>query len=669
MERSYDEAIRCLNSRKASPKPNLDDMRGSDDMVEWLELLGHSAEHMDSLNAIHVSGTNGKGSTCAFVASFLKAHGNNTGYPQSIGLYTSPHMKSIRERIRINGEPISEEHFTTRFFEIWDKLPGQATPTLDIPRYLQLLALLSFHVFIEEKVDVAIYECHLGAEFDATNIIRTPLATAITPISMDHASLLGPTIQDIAWHKAGILKSECLAFSAIQNPEVAMVLEQRAAEKGVVLKYIGVDSALPTYAAALKPEFQRINCSLALAVVRAWLSVKAPQGQSSMENTITRGIEQFSWPGRYQQINQRNCQWFLDGAHNDLSLRYAVKWFAETATGKQNNSVISTRILIFSQFSTRDGTALLRSIAESLQDNKIWMQYIIFTTYDERRDGQTRIDRNLKKRFSAEVQARYAETWGHLDPTATVLRERTIEGALDRAREIGDQNNGMQAPALLPILSHLSLRRDPNHDLPETPNTRRALRKGDWRLRHEDRFDEGGLMTAGTITRRNDPLHSPIPVLAKETPLAHTTSKHELCHELPGYDSTLEGEKRSQMMNVLSRSTTSSSWLGFILKQIYDYSGNLIDRTVYANLHPGYCIHFRAVHSTAASEGVFIRGPEGDPHHQVVLIHVSTVHYIIMTVDHAPLDEFNHRGVAVVADGVIEAEQAVPPESRSCMPF
>ncbi|KAH6670181.1 folylpolyglutamate synthase [Halenospora varia] len=445
MERSYEEAIRCLNSRKASPKTNLDDMRGSDDMVEWLELLGHSAEDLNGLNAIHVAGTNGKGSTCAFAASFLKAHGDNTGYPRKIGLYTSPHINNIRERIRINGEPISKEHFAMRFFEVWDKLPGQATPTLDIPRYLQLLALLSFHVFIEETVDVAIYETHLGGEFDATNIIRTPLATAITPITMDHVSLLGPTIQRIAWNKAGIFKSGILAFSTLQEPEVVTVLEQRAAEKGAMLEFVDVDTTLPTNAAALKPKVQRMNCSLALAVVRAWLSIMAPEGQSTMEDTITRGIEQFSCPGRYQQINEGNCQWFLDGAHNESSLRYAVEWFAQTATENQRNTVTSTRILIFSQFSTRDGTRLLRSIAESLRDKNIQMQYVIFTTYDERRDGHTRIDRNLKKRFSPEVQEHYAETWGNLDPAATVLCERTIEGALERAREIGDQNTGIQA--------------------------------------------------------------------------------------------------------------------------------------------------------------------------------------------------------------------------------
>ncbi|OAL72084.1 folylpolyglutamate synthase [Trichophyton violaceum] len=322
-------------SRRARAKSNLDDMRGSDDMVKWLQLLGHSVEDLNRLNAIHIAGTKGKGSTCAFVASFLKQHGDNTGYPQKIGLYTSPHIRNIRERIRINSEPISQELFTIRFFEIWDKLPMQATDTLDTPRYLQLLALLSFHIFIKESVDVAVYETHLGGEFDATNIISAPIVTGITSISIDHHNLLGPTIEDIAWHKAGILKSGSIAFSTLQEPAVATVLQQRAAEKGVALKFIGLDSDIPVTAEALKPKVQRLNCSLALAVFRAWLSVKVSPEQYSIDDDIVGGIENFCWPGRYHQINNQNYQWFLDGAHTESSLRHTVEWFAERTSELQ----------------------------------------------------------------------------------------------------------------------------------------------------------------------------------------------------------------------------------------------------------------------------------------------------------------------------------------------
>ena len=236
-------------------------------------------------------------------------------------------MRNIRERIRINGKPIAEEVFAKRFFEVWDKLPDHATPLLDIPRYLQLLALTSYHVFIMEEVDVAIYETHLGGEFDATNVVRNPVVTAVTSIAMDHVRLLGPTIEKIAWHKAGIFKAGSMAFSTVQLPAVTTVLQERAAEKGVVLESVGIDPALPTNAAALKPKVQRLNCSLAFTIVRAWLEAKAQTIITC--DDLKRGIENFSWPGRFQQITERNFQWFLDGAHNELSVQHAVQWYAE----------------------------------------------------------------------------------------------------------------------------------------------------------------------------------------------------------------------------------------------------------------------------------------------------------------------------------------------------
>jgi len=177
---------------------------------------------------------------------------------------------------------------------------------------------------------VAVYETHLGGEYDATNIISAPVVTAITSIEMDHVSLLGPDIQNIAWHKAGILKAGSLAFPTVQQEEVTTVLNKRAVDKGVMLTYVDIGSVLPADTAALKPTGQRSNCSLALAVVRAWLIEKVPKEQNGIkDDVITQGIMQFSWPGRFQQINDRNCQWFLDGAHNESSLPYAVRWFAQ----------------------------------------------------------------------------------------------------------------------------------------------------------------------------------------------------------------------------------------------------------------------------------------------------------------------------------------------------
>jgi folylpolyglutamate synthase len=236
-------------------------------------------------------------------------------------------MKHVRERIRINGVPISEDIFTKRFFEVWNKIPHNPTPLLDIPRYLQLLTLTSYHVFLSEEVDVAIYEAHLGGEFDATNIVKNPIVTAITSIEMDHVRLLGPSIQDIAWHKAGIFKSGALAFSTTQLPDVAVVLDGRAKERGTVLEFIGIDPSLPNNAESLKPLVQRFNCSLALKVVRAWLECRGPRAQLTVDD-VASGVQSFFWPGRFHKIIEGSFQWFLDGAHTDASVKHAVQWYA-----------------------------------------------------------------------------------------------------------------------------------------------------------------------------------------------------------------------------------------------------------------------------------------------------------------------------------------------------
>ena len=134
------------------------------------------------MDTVHVAGTKGKGSTCAFVSSFLQQHGNISGFPKKISLYTSPPLITTRERIQINGQPISEQLFATYTFELWDKSWHHASQTTDrvenMPRYRQLLMLLSLHVFAREKVDVAIYEAHSGGEYDCTNIIN-PTVTGL----------------------------------------------------------------------------------------------------------------------------------------------------------------------------------------------------------------------------------------------------------------------------------------------------------------------------------------------------------------------------------------------------------------------------------------------------------------------------------------------------------
>lgn len=263
-----------------------------------------------------------------------------SGFPQKIGLYTSPDLRCIRERIQINDQPILEDLFTKYFFEVWDRLSSQDSQVAEgkekMPRFLQLLTLVAFHTFIKEEIEAAIYETHHGGEYDATNVVQKPIVTGITTIGLDHVAQLGPSIENIAWHKAGIFKSGTPAFSAPQEPGVAAILQARAAEKGVELKFVGVDPSLPGDAQALQAPVQKTNCSLALALFGAFLERKAsPENRHLTSYDISQGIKKFSWPGRFEVIADGSSQWFLDGAHNELSVKQAAEWFAKHTSERQ----------------------------------------------------------------------------------------------------------------------------------------------------------------------------------------------------------------------------------------------------------------------------------------------------------------------------------------------
>ena len=289
---------------------------------------------MNNLNIIHVAGTKGKGSTCAFVNSFLKSHGERTGFPRKIGLYTSPHLRCLRERVQIDSKPLSEEMFGKYVFEVWDRLPHhQDSPE---PRFLQLLMLVSTYAFIREGVDVAVYETHSGGEFDATNVIQTPVVTGITTIGLDHVEQLGPAIENIAWHKAGIFKTGRPAFSVPQEHGAATVLQDRASEKGIALRFVETNPMLPAGTRALKPDVQKVNASLALALSNTFLQEKAAGEHRNLISTdIHKALEQFFWPGRFHQVPDGIHTWFLDGAHNELSVQNAASWFAGEVMERQ----------------------------------------------------------------------------------------------------------------------------------------------------------------------------------------------------------------------------------------------------------------------------------------------------------------------------------------------
>ena len=186
---------------------------------------------MNNLNIIHVAGTKGKGSTCAFTESILRHHGYKTG------LFTSPHLVTVRERIRINGEPINEDLFVHYFWNTMNGIKSRESESIikDIPvlpSYPMFLVCMGINVFIHEAIEATVLEVGVGGEFDCTNFIQRPIVTGVTSLGLDHTIILGDTIDEIAWQKSGIFKENVPAFAVEQDNEVAFnVLLERAVEK------------------------------------------------------------------------------------------------------------------------------------------------------------------------------------------------------------------------------------------------------------------------------------------------------------------------------------------------------------------------------------------------------------------------------------------------------
>ncbi|KAI4626960.1 uncharacterized protein J4E87_004301 [Alternaria ethzedia] len=391
---------------------------------------------IDDLNIIHVAGTKGKGSTCAFIESFLRAYGERTGWPAKTGLYTSPHLIYPEERIRINFKPINRDLFAMYFFEVWGILSQEPER---LPRYLQLLALVSFHAFIKEGVEAAVLETHHGGEYDATNVIEHPVATVITALGMDHVQQLGPTIEDIAWHKSGIFKRGAYAFSSPQEPSAADILRNRASEKGINIHSIGNDPDLPIDMPQLKPDVQRTNCSVALAAVRCFLGYRAPKDLPLLSDVdVSQAISQFSWPGRFQIIVDGVLSWFLDGAHNEMSVSKAAEWFIENSQGENASPV---RILVFSQISKqRDAKLVLERLAAAL--SPIHIDHVIFTLYDPQQDLDS--PAAVVDESEDALQQAFGEIWSRYHQDSRIVYELSVEKALDAARELGTEAGGMQ---------------------------------------------------------------------------------------------------------------------------------------------------------------------------------------------------------------------------------
>jgi len=280
--------------------------------------------------SVHIAGTKGKGSTSAMIASVLTASGYRTG------LYTSPHLHTMRERIQVDGRPIEEEDFIALLKRLRPEIEAiNHQGTAGELTTFEILTALAFARFQDSGVDYQVLETGLGGRLDATNVVE-PAVCAITSISLDHTEVLGDTLAKIAAEKAGIIKPGCTVVCSPQSPEAEEAIAEVCRRKGANLVAVGRDiiwqagESNPSGQSfrlkglrqeyhlfiPLLGEFQLDNAAVALGC----LEVLAGSGAKITPDTIAAGLDGVHWPGRLQVLRER--PWFIvDGAHNTDSAR------------------------------------------------------------------------------------------------------------------------------------------------------------------------------------------------------------------------------------------------------------------------------------------------------------------------------------------------------------
>jgi len=420
MEKTYDNAVAALMSplhqsqtpediRRASlrRKSTISDLRRYLDRIQ----LPHNS-HLHCRNIVHVTGTKGKGSVAAFCENILRVRDKLT-----TGLFTSPHLVNIRERIRIDGRPISEEIFGSAYWEIrqrfdtWkqnnDSINDDGLPSL--PGYFRMLTLIAVFIFANyttqggKKIDVAIFEVGMGGRYDATNIFDHTMRNVVcgvTLIDYDHIRVLGSELSQIAWEKGGIfhtnkeeqshnnitsrpststvktdvIKSsltvgnESLRFFTIidNTDDVNNILRSCAFREGKG-QTLGIvkkgDAVNPSWKIGLPGDHQRINAELAVALSNALIK-QITQRDVSSPSSLSNALMQTFWPGRCQSVSKKSnnkiIKYRCDGAHTPQSLATGLEWFRSVSG--YNQDLPKPRVLLFNCHHERNPVPLLDMI-------------------------------------------------------------------------------------------------------------------------------------------------------------------------------------------------------------------------------------------------------------------------------------------------------------------
>lgn len=283
------------------------------DLTNTLLLAEHLGNPEKSIKTVHVAGTNGKGSTSNMLASVLQEAGYKTG------LYTSPHLKDFRERIRVNGEMISENFVCSFIAE------NKAFFEANHLSFFEMTVGLAFEYFVKEGVDIAVIETGLGGRLDSTNIIM-PLVSVITNIGLDHTQFLGDTLPKIAFEKAGIIKQGVPVVVGEYNQETCTVFEEKAKETGSPIYYAS-DEVNEVPASDLVGDYQEQNKKTVLKTVEV-LKGTFNISDDNIKNGLLNVKHNTGFMGRWQQIHE-NPTAVCDTAHNSHGLKIVLNQIAK----------------------------------------------------------------------------------------------------------------------------------------------------------------------------------------------------------------------------------------------------------------------------------------------------------------------------------------------------
>ena len=399
-----------------------------EDTRRFLDDMGAPDQKM---KIIHVAGTNGKGSVCAYMDSILRTAGYTTG------MFTSPHLVSITERFRINGEVISEELFLSSFIQVLEQMPDDAHPDY-FPTFFEYLFFMAMVLYRDHPVDYLILETGLGGRLDATNSIRNPKICVITEIGMDHMQYLGNTIEAIAGEKAGIIKKGVPVVFCDRRSESSNVILKKAAEMSADAyrvsgenitdatvrslpdgnkcidfsyesrydKYVGLAVSTPAI-------YQLENAALAISA--AELLIK--QGAEITQQDIRKGIFATHWEGRMERIKP----WFyVDGAHNEDGMEA----FLDSV---RMIDCTGHRFLLFGVVGDKQYSQMIGRILESGLFDRI----AVAALYTERSVSEDELERTFlaqsaesrtqQIRFFADVRSAYAWTYANREQNDLVF--------------------------------------------------------------------------------------------------------------------------------------------------------------------------------------------------------------------------------------------------------